>query len=67
MIGELTTAAVVTILEQLGYYNPPDWLVYALLAAATVEIIVMLLTGVGIVTIPAWAIAALDAATAFHV
>lgn len=61
-----TQVDVVTILNQLGIVNPPDWLVWALVAAGATSVIAALLVSGGwIASLPAWAEAALLAADSY--
>ncbi|MGG3881999.1 hypothetical protein, partial [Bacillus smithii] len=63
-----TDSNVVTILNKLGIYNPPSWLVWALVAAGGTSVIVSLLVSGGwIASVPAWAEAALLAADSYSV
>jgi hypothetical protein len=57
-----STAGIISILEALGIYNPPMWLVYAILFAGTVGAIVGILTSFGLATVPLWAVRALAVA-----
>lgn len=56
---------VVGILSQLGIYNPPAWLVWAIIGAGTISLVVGALSTFGIATVPVWAAKALLAADSF--
>jgi hypothetical protein len=63
MMEIFTSSAVVGILNQAGIYNPPDWLVWAILGAGTVSVVVAIISTAGYATIPAsvaWALIGAD-------
>lgn len=57
-----SNAAVISILNAIGIYDPPTWLVYAILAVSTIGAIVGILTSFGLATVPLWAARALAVA-----
>lgn len=58
----LIIAAVIDILARIGIINPPQWLVDAILVAATVTVIIAILESFGLASVPLWAAKALLAA-----
>ncbi|MFR3497974.1 MAG: hypothetical protein ACLTT7_02995 [Paraclostridium bifermentans] len=59
------TGDVVGILGQLGIYNPPSWLVWAIIGAGSISLVVGALSTFGLATVPVWAAKALLAADSF--
>lgn len=51
----LEVSNVVAILRACGIYNPPAWLVWALIGAGSVSLVISIIVTAGWATIPAWA------------
>jgi len=61
----MAAASVVSILAQVGIYHPPNWLVWAILAAGTASVVITILVTAGYATIPASVAWALVGANSF--